>query len=80
LGYAFDPGDRVGLELYRMNRDMYDYFSQLVNLLFSDGGLFSPPPQNPDSNITVESGDSEVLGFFLVSPVLNENIFIKGDK
>lgn len=80
LGYAFDSGDRVGLELYRMNRDMYDYFSQLVNLLFSDGGLFSPPPQNPDSNITVESGDSEVLGFFLVSPVLNENIFIKGDK
>ncbi|MDI1322549.1 MAG: DUF4249 family protein [Algoriphagus sp.] len=80
LGYAFDPGDRVGLELYRMNRDMFDYLSQLVNLLFSDGGLFSPPPQNPDSNIKVERGDTEVLGFFLVSPVLRENIFIKVDK
>ncbi len=80
LSYAFEPGDRVGLELYRINRDMYDYFSQLVNLLFSDGGLFSPPPQNPDSNIIVERGESKVLGFFLVSPVIRENIFIRADK
>lgn len=80
LNYAFKPGDRVGLELYRMNRDVFDYLSQLVNLLFSDGGLFSPPPQNPDTNIKVIRGESEVLGFFLVSPVLRENIFIRVDK
>lgn len=80
LNYAFEPGDRVGLELYRMNKDVFDYLSQLVNLLFSDGGLFSPPPQNPDTNIQVIRGKSEVLGFFLVSPVLRENIFIKVDK
>ncbi len=80
LGYAFEPGDRVGLELYRMNRDMFDYFTQLVNLLFSDGGLFSPPPQNPDTNIKLLKGESEVLGFFLVSPVLRESIFIRRDK
>lgn len=80
LNYAFEPGDRVGLELYRMNRDVFDYLSQLVNLLFSDGGLFSPPPQNPDTNLKVIRGESEVLGFFLVSPVLRENIFIRVDK
>jgi hypothetical protein len=80
LNYAFDEGDKVRMELFRMNKETYDYFSQLVGLLFNDGGLFSPPPQNPETNFTVESGEGKVLGYFLVSPVLNETVFIKGEE
>ena len=74
LGYAFQKNDRVRLELYRLNKDAFDYLSQLVNLLFSDGGLFSPPPQNPESTIRVVKGDSQVLGYFIVSPVLIRSV------
>ncbi|MCM0042395.1 MAG: DUF4249 domain-containing protein [Algoriphagus sp.] len=74
LGYAFQKNDRVRLELYRLNKDAFDYLSQLVSLLFNDGGLFSPPPQNPESNIRVVKGDSQVLGYFIVSPVLTRSV------
>ena len=77
LGYAFEENDKVRLELYRLNRDAYDYLNQLVNLLFNDGGLFSPPPQNPDTNIKVLQGDPEVLGYFVVSPILVRTLVIQ---
>ncbi len=77
LNYAFDEGDKVRMELFRMNKSAYDYFSQLVGLLFNDGGLFSPPPQNPETNFKVESGSGKVFGYFLVSPVLTETVFIR---
>lgn len=77
LGYAFQEKDVVRLELFRLNKDAYDYLNQLVNLLFNDGGLFSPPPQNPDSNIRVVKGKQEVLGYFMVSPLLTRTIVIQ---
>jgi len=79
LGYAFDENDRVRLILYRMTKEPYDYLNQLLGLLFSDGGLFSPPPQNPETNIKVVVGDSPVLGYFLVSPILSELVIIKAE-
>jgi hypothetical protein len=79
LGYAFQKNDRVRMELYRLNKDAFVYLNQLVNLLFSDGGLFSPPPQNPTSNIRVVSGKGEVLGYFVVSPVLTRTVTIVPD-
>jgi len=51
----------------------------LVNLLFNDGGLFSPPPENPRTNIRVLEGNGEVLGYFMVSPVLTETVVIVPD-
>jgi hypothetical protein len=77
IGYAFKPNDRVRIILYRMTREPYTYLNQLLGLLFSDGGLFSPPPQNPDTNIKVISGKSSVLGYFLVSPIISELVIIK---
>ncbi len=77
LGYAFKPNDRVRLILYRMTVEPYNYLNQLVGLLFSDGGLFSPPPQNPESNIKVVKGETQVLGYFLVAPVLTEFVVIR---
>lgn len=77
LGYAFEKGDRVRMELFRMNRDVYNYFTELVGLLYNDGGLFSPPPQNPDTNIRIQQGGGDVLGYFMVSPVLSETVLIR---
>lgn len=79
-GFAFRANDRVRLELFRLNRDAFDYLNQLVSLLFNDGGLFSPPPQNPASNIRLERGDQEALGYFKVSPILIETITIDPDR
>jgi len=80
LGYAFEAGDNIRLELYRLNEKPYNYLNQLVNLLFTDGGLFSPPPQNPDTNINVLKGNPNVLGYFNVSPILVETVFIQGEE
>lgn len=75
-GFSFREGDQVRLELFRLNKDAYDYLSQLVNLLFNDGGLFSPPPQNPVSNIYSFNGEDIVLGYFVVSPYLSATVNI----
>ncbi|HSJ69006.1 MAG TPA: DUF4249 domain-containing protein [Anditalea sp.] len=78
-GYVFKKNDRVRLELFRLNKDAYDYLNELVGLLFNDGGLFSPPPQNPTSNIKVISGTGGVLGYFMTSTVINASLVIDED-
>jgi hypothetical protein len=75
-GFPFKANDRVRLELFRLNRDTFDYINQVVGLLFNDGGLFSPPPQNPESNIKLKSGKNEPLGYFKVSPVRTVDIVV----
>ncbi|UZD23669.1 DUF4249 domain-containing protein [Algoriphagus halophytocola] len=80
LNYDFEAGDKVRLELFRMNESAFTYINQLANLLFNDGGLFSPPPQNPDTNIEVVEGDSKVLGYFNVSSVLYETVRIEPEE
>lgn len=75
-GVAFEKNDKVKLELYRLNRAPFDYLNQLVNLLFNDGGLFSPPPQNPATNIFVENGNGKVGGYFVTAPVLSKTVHI----
>jgi hypothetical protein len=79
-GFPFQKNDKVRLELYRLNQDAFDYINQLVGLLFNDGGLFSPPPQNPTSNIRVKTGGGQVLGYFMASPFLSETILIDPDE
>lgn len=69
--YSFDLADTVRIEMYSLNRDVFEYYNQLVELLFNDGGLFSSPPRNPDSNIVnVTNPDDPPLGFFQVSSAL----------
>lgn len=79
-GFPFKENDKIRLELYRLNQDAFDYINQLVGLLFNDGGLFSPPPQNPTSNIRVKSGGGQVLGYFMASPFLSETVIIEPEK
>ena len=47
---------------------------------YNDGGLFSPPPQNPVSNITVIQGESDVLGYFNVTSVLSRTVSIEPEE
>ncbi|MCR9014926.1 DUF4249 domain-containing protein [Aquiflexum gelatinilyticum] len=79
-GFPFKANDKIRLELFRLNQSAFDYLNQFVSLLFNDGGLFSPPPQNPQSNIRQENGDGPVLGYFMTSPVLIETVLIPDDQ
>ncbi len=45
-----------------ISRDGYLFYNDLNTILNSDGGMFSPPPANPRSNVT-----GGALGFFQVS-------------
>ena len=68
LQYPFEVGDTVRVELYSLDAAMYNYYVELRALLFNDGGLFSPPPRNPNSNIiNVTNPDNPPLGFFQVA-------------
>ena len=78
-GFVFKKNDRVRVELYRLNRDAFNYLNELVNLLFNDGGLFSPPPQNPTSNISLVSGGGDVLGYFKTASVVSATVLIDPD-
>jgi len=70
--YSFDLSDTVYIEMYSLNKDVFEYYNQLTELLFNDGGLFSSPPRNPDTNIINETNpDDPPLGFFQVSSALS---------
>lgn len=79
-GFPFKANDKIRLELFRLNKSAFDYLNQLVSLLFNDGGLFSPPPQNPKSNIKLRSGEGSVLGYFMTSPILSETVQIPEEQ
>ncbi|MBD8490792.1 DUF4249 domain-containing protein [Echinicola sp. CAU 1574] len=73
----FKKGDEAKVTLFRLNKSAYNYLQDLVGLLYNDGGLFSPPPQNPQSNIELVKGQDPALGYFMVSPVISESITIQ---
>lgn len=69
--YAFEVGDSVRIEMYSLEKNMFRYYNELVELLFNDGGLFSSPPRNPTTNIiNTTNPDNPPLGFFQVSSAL----------
>ncbi|MDN3670987.1 DUF4249 family protein [Echinicola jeungdonensis] len=75
----FQEGETAYLGLFRLNRDVYTYMSELLTMVINDGGLFSPPPQNPTSNIELLVGKKEALGYFLVSPLITEKVEIEAE-
>lgn len=72
LPFVFELGDTVLFEQYSISEEVFDYYNQLQELYFNDGGLFSPPPVNPQSNI--EGG---ALGIFITSAMVSEVIIIE---
>lgn len=63
--------DKVVLEMYGISRNAFIYYSDLQLVLGNDGGMFSPPPANPRSNI-----DGDALGFFLVSSIASDTLIV----
>lgn len=75
---SFEEEDTVDLELYTLNEDVYQYYVEFINLLFNDGGVFSPPPVNPDSNIkNITNPENKPLGFIQFSSVQRRSLIIK---
>lgn len=64
-------GDKARVEMYSISRDGYLFYNDLATVLNSDGGMFSPPPANPRSNIT-----GGALGFFQVSSMVTTHDII----
>jgi hypothetical protein len=68
----YSEKDTARMEMYSLSRNGYLFYSDLTNLLYSDGGLFGPVPANPRSNIS-----NGALGFFQVSDVSTSEVIIK---
>lgn len=72
FGYPFELEDEVKIEMSSLNKDAYDYYTGLIEVLASDGGLFSPPPVNAPSNIS-----NGALGLFQANAVSTAIVTIK---
>jgi len=70
--FAFRKGDSVFCQLSSMPQEEYDYLMQLQAQLNSDGGVFSPPPANPKTNIS-----NGGLGFFAANGIRSKGVRIK---
>jgi hypothetical protein len=68
----YAPGDTARVEMYSITRDGYLFYNDLSTIMNSDGGMFSPPPANPRSNIS-----NGALGFFQVSSMNTAGIILK---
>jgi hypothetical protein len=75
LAYPFQLNDVVKLEMHSITKEVYEYYIGLINVYNNDGGLFSPPPVNPPSNIS-----NGALGIFRASSVASQTIKITGEE
>lgn len=60
----YAPGDTAVLEMFSLSRTAFVFYNDLTNVLNNDGGMFSPIPADPRSNLT-----GGALGLFQVSDV-----------
>ncbi len=68
----FAPGDLARVEMYSISRTAFVFYTDLQNLLNSDGGLFSQPPSNSRTNLS-----NGALGFFQASALAARSVEIK---
>ena len=68
----YELGELAKIEMYSITRDAFLYYKDVDLALNNDGGLFSPLPANPRTNL-----DQEALGFFQVSAVASDSIRIE---
>ena len=68
----FKEGEYASVEIYSLTREQFVYYTDLGNLLNSDGGMFSPPPANPRTNLK-----GGALGLFQVSGLRRTGLYIE---
>jgi len=67
----YRKGEMASVKILSISREQYIFYSDLSNLLNTDGGMFSPPPANPRNTFT-----NEALGLWQVSAVSEDSIRI----
>ncbi|MFT6972136.1 MAG: hypothetical protein ACJAXX_002714 [Roseivirga sp.] len=67
----FAEGEEVRVEMYSLPRSGFIFYNDLATLLNNDGGLFTPPPANPRSNIS-----NGALGYFHVGSLATKSIIV----
>lgn len=67
----FGEQDTARIEMISLSRNGYLFYSDLVNLINNDGGMFGPPPANPRTNLT-----NGALGFFQASAIEADTLLI----
>ncbi len=67
----FREGELASVKIYSLSKEQYVFYTDLSNLLNTDGGMFSPPPANPRN--TFSNG---ALGLWQVSAVREDSIRI----
>ncbi len=65
-----DPGDKVKVDLYSLDRSTYSFYRTLEDLLYSNP-VFGSTPANPDSNL-----DNGALGYFGACAVSTKTIIV----
>jgi hypothetical protein len=68
----FEFNDSVTVIMQSLSQPAFDYLAAMQIQVTSDGGMFSPPPANPKSNI---SGGA--IGYFGASDVATKSIRVK---
>ncbi|EAY27224.1 DUF4249 domain-containing protein [Microscilla marina] len=68
--YALKPNDKVSFSMLAIPKATYEYYRALDELLFNDGGMFSPPPANPTGNV------SGALGVFSAVSIKTKHLVI----
>lgn len=68
----FALGDSAAVEIMNLSRLGYIYYSDLSSLLSNDGGLYTPPPANPRTNLS-----NGALGFFQASGEVRAGLVIE---
>lgn len=68
----FAVNDKARMEIHSLSRNAFLYYNDLFNLINNDGGMISPPPTNPRTNLT-----NGALGYFRTSAVNSATITIE---
>jgi len=74
---SFNGEDSVRLKLYSLSEEVFQYYNEFINLLFNDGGVFSPPPVNPQTNIiNITDAEDYALGYIQFSAMREASIVL----
>lgn len=83
VGYIDDDGGRfmnkymVILEQRSLTKSAFQFFDLLENQLSIQGDIFDPPPAKLGTNIiNLDNPDEDVIGYFGVSDVSRDSVFI----
>ncbi len=68
----YGKSDTARFEMMSLSREGYLFYNDLSFLINSDGGMFSPPPANPRTNLS-----NDALGFFQASAIDTATLVIE---